>query len=167
MKFDLHDRTKFHVIFGVGCIAVLALSFFLSVLGAKEILAVTITLLTAVGGVTGFLYAKHAQDTQLFRELFREFNARYDTLNERLNEIRSRPVHIKLEVTDHGVLFDYFNLCAEEYMYSTAGCIDSRVWRAWQKGMCHFAQDPEIRDFWMRELQQDSYYGFTLDCLHE
>jgi hypothetical protein len=162
MRFHLQDRTKLHVIFGVGCAVVLVLSFFLS---AKESLPVTITLLTAVGGVTGFLYAKHAQETQVFRELFCEFNARYDKLNGRLNEIRNRPAGKPIEDADHGVLFDYFNLCAEEYLYASAGYIDPRVWRAWQNGMCYFDEDPEIHDFWKRELQQDSYYGFTLDCI--
>ena len=164
MNFDLHARTKFHLIFGVGCVAVLVFSLFHSVLTDKENLPLTITLLTAVGGVTGFLYAKHAQETQIFRELFREFNARYDTLNGRLNEIWNRPADQLLKDTDKGVLFDYFNLCAEEHMYATAGYIDSLVWRAWHNGMCHFAKDPEILDFWKRELQQNSYYRFTLDC---
>ena len=128
-------------------------------------LSIIIPLLTAVGGVTGFLYAQQARDIQLFRELFREFNARYETLDDRLNEIRNRPQAQPLKDTDHGVLFAYFNLCAEEHMYATAGYIDSRVWRAWHNGMYHFAEDPEIRNFWKDELRQDSYYGFTPDCI--
>ena len=165
MPFDLRDRTKFHVVFGVGCLAVFMLSLALSCfLGVKDSLTITIPLLTAVGGFTGFLYARHAQETQLFRELFRDFNARYDKLNKRLNEIRDRPKGQLLEDTDHGVLFDYFNLCAEEYLYADAGYIDLSVWRAWQNGMCYFDQDPEIHDFWLLELQQNSFYGFTLDC---
>ena len=159
MKFDLHHRTKFPVLFGLGCLAVLALSFFLS---PSERLTITLTLLTAVGGVTSFLYSKHSQEIQLFRDLFREFNARYDNLNKKLNEIYNRPKDEQLQSTDYGLLYDYFNLCAEEQMFARAGCIDLSVWRAWQNGMRYFAQDPEILDFWQRELQQDSYYGFTI-----
>jgi len=159
-RFDLRDRPKFPLMFGLGCLAVLALSFALS---ATQLCSVIFTLLTAVGGITGFLYAQHARDIQLFRELFREFNVRYGTLDDRLNEIRNRPSDQPLKDTDHGTLIAYFNLCAEEYMYATAGYLDSRVWSAWHNGMCYFDQDPEIHDFWKGELQQGSYYGFTLD----
>lgn len=161
LRFNLQDNTKLPLMFGVGCLAVLALSFSLS---ATARLSFTIPLLTAVGGITGFLYAQHTRDIQLFRELFREFNKRYGKLNDDLNKIRNRPPDQPLEDTDHGVLFAYFNLCAEEYMYFTAGHIDPRVWCAWVQGMRYFDQDPEIHKFWRGELRQGSYYGFTLDC---
>jgi hypothetical protein len=165
--FDLRDRPKFPLMFGLGCLAVLTLSFSFSHFfpSAKEHLHITFTLLAAVAGVTTFLYAQHAQDIQLFRELFREFNARYAALNDGLNEIRNRPTDQQLKNTDHDVLCAYFNLCAEEYMYATAGYIDSRVCRAWRNGMRYFDKDPEIHDFWECELQQGSYYGFTLEWI--
>lgn len=141
------------------CFIVLALPFFFK--GADSI-SFTITLLSAVGGATAFLYSKNSQEIQLFRELFREFNGRYDKLNEELNRIYGRALDMPLLDSDHSVLCDYFNLCAEEYLYADAGCIDLRVWTAWQNGMRHFAQDPEIRAFWQDELQQNSYYGFTI-----
>ena len=159
MHFDLHHRTKFPLLFGIGCLSVLALSF---VLNPSERLAVSVTLLTAVAGITAFLYSNHSQETALFRDLFREFNSRYDSLNERLNEIYNRPTDIPIEAIDRGLLCDYFNLCAEEQMFARAGCIDSSVWRAWQNGMRFFAQDPEIRTFWEQELGQDSYYDFRI-----
>src|SRR6266403_556711 len=96
-RFDLRDRPKFPLMFGLGCLAVVALSFSLST-------SATFTLLTAVGGITGFLYAQHARDIQLFRELFREFNARYGALDDRLNEIRNRPEGQLLNSSDKGVL---------------------------------------------------------------
>ncbi len=68
-----------------------------------------------------------------------------------------------LKPSDIPILYDYFNLCAEEYMYFNAGCIDSRVWLAWINGMRHFAGDPEILEIWNQELESDSYYGFSLD----
>jgi hypothetical protein len=164
MKFNLHYRTKIPAIFGGCCFVVLSLAFFLrpSFLSLSEHLTITVTLLTAVGGITAFLYSKHNHETELFLDLFRDFNSRYDNLNEKLNEIYNRPKDEELKPTDHGLLYDYFNLCAEEQMFARAGCIDSSVWRAWQNGMRYFAQDPEIRDFWQRELQQDSYYGFRI-----
>lgn len=157
--FDLQHKTKFPVIFVVGCIAVLTASFLFN---PTDRLSVVISLLTAVGGTTAFLYSKHSRDTELFIDLFRNFNARYDKLNERLNEIYNRPPDVKLTAVDRDILCDYFNLCAEEYLFGNAGFIDVAVWRAWQAGMSYFAKDPEILDFWRNELEQGSYYGFTI-----
>lgn len=162
MKFDLRHRVKFPIYFVIGCALALVLSFFIN---SSERLPVTITLLTAIGGATGFLYSKHSQEMQLFRELFREFNVRYDALNGPLNMIRSRPEGEKIEASDLGVLYDYFNLCAEEHMYYIAGCIADRVWRSWRNGMRYFAEDPEIYSLWQQELQSESYYGFSIDCI--
>jgi hypothetical protein len=140
LSFRLQDNTKLPLMFGVGCLAVLAFSFF----DARARLSFTIPLLTAVAGITGFLYTQHARDIQLFRELFREFNERYGALNNRLNEIcDSRRV---LTDPDRRVLCAYFDLCAEEYMYFTAGHIDSGVWDAWIEGMRYFDEDHRIRE---------------------
>jgi hypothetical protein len=169
MNFNLRDKLRFPLLFAVGCGAILGLPLFHR---AGVGLATVATLLTLVGGLTGFFYAQHFQALQIFRDLFREFNSRYDILNERLNEIYDRPVDepLKREKTannksDIDVLYDYFNLCAEEHMYAAAGYIDPRVWIAWQTGMAYFAADPEILALWEHELhtQQKSYYGFSLD----
>jgi hypothetical protein len=160
LTFKLQDNTKLPLMFGVGCLAVLAFSFF----DATARLSFTIPLLTAVAGITGFLYTQHARDIQLFRELFREFNKRYGALNNRLNEICDS--RRDLTDPDRRVLCAYFDLCAEEYMYFTAGHIDSGVWDAWIEGMRYFDERPQIRKFWEDELEkQKSYYGFTLACI--
>src|SRR5262245_35119557 len=46
--------------------------------------------LVASGGFTGFLYSRHLQETQLFKQLFTEFNQRYDAMNNDLDRIRHR-----------------------------------------------------------------------------
>jgi hypothetical protein len=51
-------------------------------------------LVPAIGGVTGFtyfLYRQHLDEAKLFKELFAEFNARYDALNNDLNTILFGP----------------------------------------------------------------------------
>ncbi len=63
---------------------------------------------------------------------------------------------------DTQVLYDYFNLSAEEYLYFKSGYIDGEVWAAWLRGMKYFATRPAIRRVWAEELQSGSYYGFTL-----
>lgn len=123
--------------------------------------------LGSIGGLAAFfhfLYSQHNHNTERFIGLFKEFNERYDRLNGPLNEIAraSAPV----VATDQlQVLYDYFNLCAEEYLYFQAGYIDAQVWQSWCRGMSYFASMPEVRRIWETELQQRSYYGFSLGLL--
>ncbi len=43
---------------------------------------------------------------------------------------------------DEKILYDYFNLCAEEFLFQEADYIDEKVWQSWLRGMAHFAEDP-------------------------
>ena len=97
----------------------------------------------------------------MFTELFQHFNKRYDDLNERLNIIAGMSTS-EIAQQDRQVLMDYFNLCAEEYLYFNAGYIDAAVWRSWTRGMEIYAAIPAIRQLWEEELRTGSYYGFSL-----
>lgn len=121
--------------------------------------------LSVVGGVAAlfhFLYSQHNSHTDRFVALFRDFNARFDHLNNRLNRIATAPVSEVLGADDLQTLYDYFNLCAEEYLFYDTGYIDEAVWKAWLRGMAYFAGKSDIRRVWESELKQDSYYGFNL-----
>lgn len=131
----------------------------------RDLLTVTTPIVAMLAGLTGFLYSRHSAQLTLFRELFRDFNVRYDKLNGPLNEIVKRTPRQNLTSDDSKVLFDYFNLCAEEYMYFQAGFIDARVWKAWTNGMRQFAKDPEIAALWQEEIASESYYGFELGLI--
>jgi hypothetical protein len=128
-------------------------------------LQLLLALIGASGGFVGFLYSQHLQETQLFKQLFTEFNRRYDLMNEPLEAIRRRPDGEPLKPEEHRKLVDYFNLCAEEYLFYRSGYIDDDVWEAWSRGMLYFAQDAEIRTLWEKELRMQSYYGFSLNEL--
>lgn len=120
------------------------------------------------GGIAAFFhffYSQHNHNTERFIDLFREFNARYDTLNDKLNKLVTEPIEKPIESCKLQTLYDYFNLCAEEYLYFRAGYIDSEVWHSWLKGMAYFAAIPKIRNVWQKELEQGSYYGFSLTLL--
>jgi hypothetical protein len=108
------------------------------------------------------LNSQHHQDTQLFVSLFKEFNARYDKLNEKLNAIVRSESEFLTE-QDQQVLFDYFNLCAEHYLFYKAGYIDEEVWQSWLAGMKYFARKEAVRSFWEADLKFNSYYSFTLE----
>ena len=128
--------------------------------GAKA-LDLYLPITAAVAGFVHFLYSQHNHETQLFVSLFDRFNVRYDSLNNKLNAIVTRPA-VELTERETKTLFDYFNLCAEEYLFYKAGYLDQDVWRSWLAGMKHFAKNDAIRSLWEIELKSGSYYGFSL-----
>lgn len=158
--FRLGKRSRYPwVFFALAALANTCIYFFAHDAKAFELY------LASTGGIAGFvhfLYSQHNQGTQLFVTLFKEFNARYDSLNERLNAIFDRNTS-ELSSEDRKVLFDYFNLCAEEYLFFKAGYIDQDVWRSWLAGMRYFSRNANIRYCWETELKSGSYYGFTIE----
>ena len=123
--------------------------------------------LTIIGAIAAFFYfwyKQHLEETKLFKELFTEFNRRYDGLNNRLNEIIRGDPTTKLKEDERSLVFDYFNLCAEEHFFHKAHYVDEAVWNAWRNGMAFFFNNPRIRDLWNEECEsadeRASYYGF-------
>lgn len=125
-------------------------------------------MISAIGGFFYFLYRQHLDETKLFRELFVEFNHRYSTLNNQLNAIERGEASKPLDPQEIDTLYEYFNLCAEEFLFFQAGYISKDVWQSWVHGMVHFACNERIRFLWNQELasdSSDSYYGFSMELL--
>jgi hypothetical protein len=164
----VHFRLGKHNIYPwlfIACAAVAYMAVYLLVPEAKApelYLSVT----GAVAGFVYFLYSQHHQKTQLFVTLFEKFNARYDSLNEKLNAIVIVQDEELTKNEKQAVLFAYFNLCAEEYLFYKSGYIDQDVWLSWIAGMKYFAQNNAIRSLWESELRSESYYGFSLALFH-
>ena len=131
----------------------------------KQTPELLISLLGSIAAFFHFLYAQHSANTERFVALFREFNARFDALNNDLNRIRNLPPTTFLDHSDRQLLFDYFNLCGEEYLYYRSGYLDNEVWSSWLRGMAYFASSEAIRNIWQKELEQGSYYNFNLSLL--
>ena len=110
-----------------------------------------------------FLQKQSLEETRLMKELITDFNGRYGALNEGLQRIlqsgRDDPAP-ELDPCQQQTLVEYFNLCAEEYLFYDLGYVEPRVWRAWGNGMNEYAKDQRIMGLWKREKQSDSYYGF-------
>ncbi len=95
-------------------------------------------------------------------ELFRDFNGRYDFLNDSLSklaeitsieQLTSTPSLIKNK-TMHNVVIDYFNLCAEQYYWKEKGRISNEIWKAWHKGMKYYYNSyPVIKELWDEETK--------------
>jgi hypothetical protein len=150
--------------------ASLALSIFaalLLTLPAQRAIELLVPVTGAVAGFVYFLYSQQLQQTRLFLELFRAFNERYDRLNDKLNVIVSQAPSPMFSAEQKQVLFDYFNLCAEEWMYFRAGYIDPDAWEAWRRGMKFFLSSPGVRKLWVEELKGGSYYGFSIEIVEQ
>lgn len=123
-------------------------------------------LLALEGGIISFTFAVQKQqleEVRLFKELFTELNERYDDQNEDLNCIFSQPAEKPLSPDETKTLFNYFNLCGEEYLYFKRGFIYTEVWQAWKKGMMFYRQNPRIKKLWDDDLKSGSYYGLNFD----
>lgn len=127
--------------------------------------AVIVPLAAVAVSLIYFLLSQRLEETRLFKDLFSEFNLRYDALNATLQNAKHHPPEERLPAEIHEALVDYFNLCAEEYIFYKLGYIRQEVWQAWLKGMRYYYEDGRIRELWDRELKQDSYYGFTNEHL--
>lgn len=122
----------------------------------------------AIGSVFGlsyFVLKQHLEEIHLFKELFSAFNTRYDAMNNRLYSLCETSTDQPLTRDEITFLYGYFNLCAEEYLYYRKGFVYPEVWFAWCNGMRVFLACRRICALWEKELQTDSYYGFTISCI--
>jgi hypothetical protein len=115
----------------------------------------------------GFCYFAHQQklaEVTLFKQLFTEFNARYDRMNGRLAKIEK--LQGPLQAGPRQVVVDYFNLCAEEYLFYREGYIPPEVWRAWCRGMLYYIEREPFASIWAEEYINDCYYGLTTSAIY-
>lgn len=124
---------------------------------------VLVSFVALVLGLCYFAQRQGLDEMRLFKELFVEFNARYNDLNDDLLDIRDGRMEDAAKARKK--LIDYFNLCAEECLFFRHGHIHENVWRAWCRGMLFFIESDNIRATWNSEMQQGSYYGLTLDII--
>jgi len=127
--------------------------------GKDPDLKLTLTVIGSVISGVFFVQKQKLEELKMFKDLFREFNQRYDQMNEKLNNIVDANSLDKLTAEETKVLFDYFNLCGEEYLFFKQGYIDPAAWHAWYNGMKSFYNSPRINALWVRELEGNSYYG--------
>jgi len=124
-------------------------------------------LLSGIGIVAGlayFLYRQHLDETKLFKELFIEFNHRYEEMHDAVSQILCGPTDGELSEEERQVAFKYFNLCAEEYLFYTTGYVDRRVWQTWCRAMQLFLEHPRVYPLWEKEKRNDYYYEFNGKC---
>lgn len=119
--------------------------------------------LPVIGAAVSLIYViqkQQLEEAKLFKELFVQFNERYDQLNEDLNRIKCLGL---ISSKDRDTLNDYFNLCGEEYLFYRQGYIYPEVWKSWTLGMKLFYDSDAIRPIWVAELKTGSYYGLDVE----
>ncbi|PSQ81793.1 MAG: hypothetical protein BRD40_03270 [Bacteroidetes bacterium QS_1_65_9] len=122
--------------------------------------------LSALGAILSFVYFVQKQkldEARLFKELVADFNERYDELNDDLNQLVESETETQLTEAQKHLLYDYFNLCAEEFLFYRRGYIYDEVWAAWKSGMRIYKRDSRILNLWRKERESNSYYGFDLE----
>ena len=84
-------------------------------------------------------------------------------MNEKLNTIvKANKADEDFDDNEIFTLYDYFNLCAEEYLFYKRGYIYPEVWWSWVAGMKFYHDDKRIKRLWVEELSSGSYYGFDI-----
>lgn len=131
-------------------------------------------IITGIVAITGVVVtvifqrsAKRLSNDRMMKELFTEFNQRYDQLNDHLMFLEKKNLTL-LELDENqkckAKVIDFFNLCAEEYYWYKKGRIDPKVWRAWYSGMNYWVNEVEaIRDLWLKELEANGKTSYYLD----
>lgn len=103
-------------------------------------------------------------DSQFQYNLFKDFNAIYDDMNNDLQKIKTMS---ELKSENKSILTDYFNLCAEQYLWRERSYVPDDVWIYWKRGMMAYWENPAIQVFWKTELETETYYGMTAGFFEE
>jgi len=106
------------------------------------------------------------------KELFKEFNERYDKLNDDLSKLDtvgnlSQLKEIKsnrdVNKTMYNVLMDYFNLCSEQYYWYKRNRISQEIWDSWYSGMMFYYNSfPIVKEVWLNEIRDGGYKSYYL-----
>jgi hypothetical protein len=154
LKFWFFEQYWWILVLAVS-ISVVALSLL------KESVGTVATVVGALLSLIYFLQKQKLDELRLFRELFKEFNERYDAMNDDLARIASLEPG-EMQMSDKAKIVDYLNLCGEEYLYFRKGYIDPQVWAAWHNGMKEIVSASSIQSVWQKEKISESYYGLPL-----
>lgn len=121
---------------------------------------------SVIAAILAFCYFVQQQklaEISLFKDLFTEFNRRYDVLNDRLAQIEASGA--QMDPAGRQIIVDYFNLCAEEYLFFAEGYIHRAAWRSWCAGMLWYFDREPFRSVWNEESETNSYYGLSVDTI--
>lgn len=123
-----------------------------------------------------FEHSEKLANDKIFKELFTEFNKRYDKLNDTLAEMKfphpnwldNIDIKDEYKIESYTTIIDFFNLCAEEYFWYKEGRINGNIWSSWSKGMNDvFKGSPLIQNVWEKECKNEGYKSYYIDNPNE
>lgn len=122
-----------------------------------------------IGGAIATIYfgllKNRIEDDNIFKELFVSFNFRYSVeINDIFNELKNDSQRT-LTPKEKNQIIDYFNLCAEEFLWFEKGRIPQKVWQAWKSGIIANIKIEEVKKIYHLETHskegRESYYGLV------
>jgi len=128
----------------------------------------TATIATAIGAILSLVYfiqKQKLEELKIFREIFKECNSRYDSMNEDLAVI-SKKHPDEVAQKEKMIVIDYLNLCGEEYLYYKQGIIEPSEWQAWNNGMTVIVSAESIQKIWEEESKTGSYYELPIPIVN-
>lgn len=109
------------------------------------------------------VFSRSLANDKMRRELFADFNKRYDDLNDDLYRIKEQIKSIE-ELNKSPLkskLIDFFNLCAEEFYWRRR--LGNRIWKCWHAGMKHWYNEvPVIKEAWEKEIEELGHAAYYL-----
>lgn len=124
---------------------------------------VYISVIAAILALYFGLLKHQISNDEMFLTIFSDFNSIYNNdFNDLLNELRT---NVKWELTQKEVnlIIDYFNLCAEEYLWFKKGRLPKDIWNAWKAGIMENLQITQVYEIYKKEMRIDNnrkaYYG--------
>jgi hypothetical protein len=145
----------------------------------KEILEIVKTFtpitLGAIGIIITLLYSsanKKLSHQKMEKDLFKEFNERYDSLNDSLSLLSDIKTIEELKSTEslidkksmYNILIDYFNLCAEQFYWKNKDRISPEIWKSWHSGMNYYYSNfPIVKELWRCEIANEGYISYYLN----
>lgn len=150
-KIRMHLLTISYVLVFILCIVLYKESVF-----KVEVFGTSLILITTIFFALRNYFLEY---DKFFKVLFVEFNKRYDEINYELNSITDNTV---LSETQTNIVIDYFNICAEEYMWERRGRIPARIFSSWLNGSLYHLRKAPIKKLFESELSTNrkSYYGW-------
>lgn len=106
------------------------------------------------------------ENDKFFKELFTEFNSRYDhRINDLFNNLHreykiNKIQDFEISKADENLIVDYINLCSEEYLWYSRNRIPAKVWKAWKQGILSNLSIPVVRDLYLSQTRGDNEFSF-------
>jgi hypothetical protein len=122
---------KIHTVLFAMLFATATAFYYLHSIDANTLLG----LLVSIGTIYYGSLKLRMENDSFFKDLFHSFNDRYDKeMNDLINELRTDQNKV-LNITEKNKIIDYFNLCAEEFLWKSKQRIPNDVWKAWRAGI--------------------------------